>query len=371
MKRIQILNIAFLWVFSLNIPINGVMAQNNCTCAICGVSCNAPASAHTNPSCPVYKNYHYNKSGQNTSVNKTSAEQEIMLNLFSNIFGRVLSGSSKQDAEKARRAEEQKQKELALLIARQNRFNDSIAQVNHDKMMKDYKQLEGSRGLSFKTLNDDTWKASAHFNCKILASKGQVTVFKSNGQSILLSETQSIDLAPGDWIRTGPNSRLKLHYAFEQGGENIILGANSAINIVTNENGSHVPKLLKGDIYVVNNKLEEELADKVSDKKEELTKDVDQLMAPIRKKFSKIEVRTSSAICGIRGTEFTVHVDDFDNTEVNVKNGIVDLTGNLIQGTITLTGGKKGIVKGTGEIVGPLTVDDKTFHNWDQNFLIK
>ena len=110
-------------------------------------------------------------------------------------------------------------------------------------------------------------------------------------------------------------------------------------------------------MYVVNNKLKEELTDKVLDAKDELTKDIDKL-ARFKNRF---EVRTPAAICGVRGTEFTVHVSESDNTEVNVKNGIVDLTGNLINGTITLTAGTKGIVKGTGEILGPLKIDEKQF----------
>ena len=79
-------------------------------------------------------------------------------------------------------------------------------------------------------------------------------------------------------------------------------------------------------------------------------------------------IRSPTAVCAVRGTEFTIQVDEFDNTEVNVKNGIVDLTGNLMNGTITLTAGTKGIVKATGEILGPLKMDEKQFDNRDNNW---
>ncbi len=313
----------------------------------------------------------YNRSSSGTSSsNKTSFEKDIMLNIFSatlnNLFSNKPSASrlSTQDIEKARQQEAQRQQALAALLARQKQYNDSIAEAKHNRMMKDYKQLEGGGEVKFKTFYDNTRKPSVHFNCRITAIKGNVTVLKLNGKEILLSETQSVDLVPGDWIATGNNSRLKMHYAFENGGEDILLGQETVINIVKNEDGAHVPKLMKGDMYVVNNKFKEELADKVLDKKDELVNE-SPVMQKLRKKLG--EVRTPNAICGVRGTEFTVHVDEFDNTEVNVKNGIVDLTGNLMNGTITLTAGTKGTVKGTGEIAGPLKFDEKQFDNLKDN----
>lgn len=118
----------------------------------------------------------------------------------------------------------------------------------------------------------------------------------------------------------------------------------------------------------MNNNVQEKLADKVMDTKEELTNDLEHTKQKLYKSFfEKMEIPTPSAVCTVRGTEFAIQVDEFDNTEVNVKKGIVDLTGNLIQGTIILRAGSKGIVKGTGEILGPLKIDEKQFDNWDQN----
>jgi len=197
---------------------------------------------------------------------------------------------------------------------------------------------------------------------------GNVTVFKTNGQRIVLSSERSVDLAPGDWIATGKDSRLKLHYAFENGGEDMILGSSSVLNIVTNESGTHEPKLLRGDMYVVSDNVQEKIADIVLDTKAELTNYVYQFMAPLKRLSSKMNVRTPHAAMSIQGTEFTIQVDEFDNTEVNVKNGIVDLTGNLMNGTITLAAGTKGIVKATGEILGPLEMDEKQFDNGDNSW---
>lgn len=242
MKAIKVYFVLFIVLVSTSVN----FAQNNCTCALCGCPCSAPASAHTNPNCPVYQNYHSGHSS-NASVNKTTLEQEIMLNIFSKVLNNLFNENkpneprlSDQDKEKGKLEETQKQKALAVLLAKQKRYKDSIAQVKYDKMMKDYKQLDGSGDLTFKTLD----KPSVHFNCKILAYKGSVTVFRSNGQRIILSDEQSVDLTPGDWISTGKDSRLKLHFAFENGGEDAILGSNSVVNIITNEVGTQEPKLL-------------------------------------------------------------------------------------------------------------------------------
>ncbi len=368
----KIIKFSLVLVIELIVAVT-TFAQDNCTCVICGVSCNSPASAHTNPDCPVYKNYHSGH-GINTSVSTPSLEQEIMLNIFSRALNNLFSSNNNQgepnsgEKEQARIDEDRKQRALAVLLARQKRYNDSVAQANHNRMMKDYKQLDGSGEIKFKTLDDETRKPAVNFNCKILAYKGSVTVFKPNGKSIVISETQSVELAPGDWIATGNNSRLKLHYAFESGGEDIILGSNSAINIVTNEEGTHVPKLLKGDMYVVNNYIKEKLADNVLDAKDELTNDANRVLASVRKKMTKMEVQTPSAVCAVRGTEFTVNVDEFENTIVNVKKGNIALTGNLIQGTIMLSAGTRGIVKASGEILGPLQIDDKQQDYWSQDW---
>ena len=365
MKVNPVFLVLFIVVFNSGVT----FAQNNCTCAICGVPCSASASAHTNSSCPVYQNYHSGRSG-NASINKTSFEQEIMLNIFSKALNNLFSNNKPgelqpvgQDKNKERLEEEQRQKALAVLLARQKRYNDSVAQASHNRMMKDYKQLDGHGDLKFKTLDDDVWKPSAHFNCKIVAYKGLVTVFKPNGQSTVLSAEQSVDLAPGDWITTGKEGRLKLHYAFETGGEDMILGSNSVLNIVTNEAGANVPKLQNGDMYVVSSNVQEKLAGKTLDVQDELKNEKNRLLEMIKQRFpNKVEVRTPSASCGVRGTEFTVKVDEFENTEVYVTNGIVDLTGNMMNGIITLTAETKGIVKGSGEILGPLQITEKQFN---------
>lgn len=142
------------------------------------------------PSCSSYNR------GAKSSVlsgRLLNLKQEIMLNIFSGLLNNALNNNNKSNAQKLEQEkcdEEIRQQQLAILLAKHKWYNDSIAQANHDRMMKGYKPLEGSRDLSYKGLNDKPKITPVHFNFKITSFSGKVMVVKSNGQQIALSETQ-------------------------------------------------------------------------------------------------------------------------------------------------------------------------------------
>jgi hypothetical protein len=307
--------------------------------------------------------YRAAKPSSASKSNSLNLQQQIMLNIFSGMLNNAVNNNNKSGAQNLaleQRNEAMRQQQLAILLAKQKRQNDSIAQANHDKMMKDYKPLEGSADLSYKGLDDKPKMAPVHFNCKITSFHGKVLVVKSNGQQIDLSETQSADIVPGDWIATNENSWIKLHYAFENGGEDITIGSKSVLTIGINDDGTHSPTLMRGKMYAVNQLGTGQVYQEGGGIIDQATFEVDKLKEKIKNKIIRMNVRTPIAVCGIRGTEFTVNVDDFSNTEVNVMNGIVDLFGILKDNVITLTAGTKGIVKTSGEILGPLKIDEAT-----------
>lgn len=297
-----------------------------------------------------------------------------MLNIFSKMLNNADSNNKsiqQKEQEMARQKQDDaiRQQQLAVLLAKQKKNNDSISQVNHDRMMKDYKSIDGNVDLSYKGLDNKQKVPQVYFNCKITSFSGNVVVVKSNGKEIKLSETQSADLAPGDWIVTGENSRIKLHYASEIDGENITLGSKSAINIEVDEDGAQIPKLMRGKMYVVNNSGYRQYYQEGGEIIDQVTFEANKLRAMIENKIiKKTKVRTPYAAIAIRGTEFTVNVDDFNNTEVDVKSGIIDLTDNLLNNTITLVAWTKGIVNATGEIIGPLKIDETQFDYKDDNW---
>lgn len=364
MKTKKILLFTIVLVFISVFTTNQVIAQN-CVCALCNVPCSAPASAHTNTNCNVYKN---RLTGQSSTSGRGSMEQAIMGAIFSNMLtGFLKNNSSNQisEQEKARLEQEKQiqQQRMAEMLKRQKAYNDSVAQARHDKMMKDYKKLEGSGELSYKGLDYKVNNPPVHFNCKITSFKGTVSVVKSDGRMVKLTPDQSIDLAPGDWLATGPDSKVKLHYDLESDGEDILLGQKSAINIVKDERGVNVPKLMRGQLYVTNNLVEEKVAEYKEEFITQSDKAKNELMKELRKKFQP-EIRTGTAVLAIRGTEFTINVDTIGNTEVLVFKGEVDLTGLLIENKISLTEGYKGIVKRNGEIIGPTVFEKNELEFW-------
>lgn len=349
MKTIKVISGIVLISIMLLQPFN-LIAQN-CVCALCNVSCSSPASAHTNSSCPVYKSRVAN-SGSGTISSGKSMETAIMGAILQSMLSssKINSAKSAEEKLKLEREEQERKKQLAIEQENLKRYNDYIAQVNHDKMMKDYKKLDDGGELSYKGLDKEKkWKVSTNFNCKINSFKGEVSIFKSNGTVQKLSKDQSVNLAPGDWIYTGKDSWLKLHYEFEKGGKDMILGQNSFMNIVTNEEGTNVPNLVKGRTYVTNS-----VVDDISAKtKEELIS--------WRGKF---EVRTPTAICGIRGTTFSITQDSLSGTSLIVTKGAVELKGLLIEQMIIIEAGYKGIVTPLGEILGPIKIEESEIEKW-------
>ena len=71
-----------------------------------------------------------------------------------------------------------------------------------------------------------------------------------------------------------------------------------------------------------------------------------------------------SAVCGVRGTEYTITVDSLGNTSVYVLDGIVDLMGDLNENTITLTPGYAVTVNNLGGIVGVYKFEIDQMEKW-------
>lgn len=334
-------------------PNQKLSAQTGIECLGCG-----GMNGNHKPGCK----YMGIKAVSNSSTAHINFDQQIMGAIFSGMLNNLFStgSDSKQtEAEKLRQQQEQqlRQQRLAAMMALQKKYNDSVAQARHDKMMKDYKNLDGGGDLAFKRLDDDKWKPSSHFNCRITSFKGDVKVVRSDGKMIQLAQNQPVDLQPGDWLVTGPNSRVKLHYGFESGGEDIMLGQKSAINIVTDEFGTHVPKFVRGNYYVTNNLV----AGKYAEYQEKIISETDKLKNKLDKKFN---IRTPTCALAVRGTEFTVNVDSVGNSVVNVFEGIVELTDHNHQAFVTLTASTKGIVNENGALSGPVSIKDEVIYSW-------
>lgn len=327
-------------------------AQNNCECSKCHVSCNAPPSAHTNTECPVVKNR--GKAGKTTS-NSISFEQQIAQHIIGTMISNMINNTSAKQQKVSEEAKQKKiredkikQERLNALLARQKKHNDSISKARHEKLLKEMKPLEGHNEVAFKPLENPMTKVN--FNCKITGYKGQVKILKGDKIVELSPTQQSVDILPGDYIVTGNNSYVKLHYALEKGGEDVMLGQNSAIKIIEEEDGTHTPKYLRGNLYGTNNKVLEI----ASDAQEKLISEFEEMTAELRKKVlarGEMKFRIGTT-CSIRGTEYHVSIDSIGNSQIYVMNGMVDVIDDVNSKYVTLTPGYMCTVNTEGEITG-------------------
>jgi hypothetical protein len=128
----------------------------NCTCLACGVSCDAPASAHScdvNPGTSGSAAVAGSGSGGGSSYNSSNDYKALIIG---SIFNAMMS-SSNDEAEKARlEAEQIEQMRIAAENARQKRIKDSLDLVAYGQLMSMYKNLpDGNADLDFKNLNGD------------------------------------------------------------------------------------------------------------------------------------------------------------------------------------------------------------------------
>jgi len=129
------------------------------------------------------------------------------------------------------------------------------------------------------------------------AVSGEVEVKKGGAGD--WTEFDQTSLKSGDELRTGKNSKAVIETTY---GDIITVGPETHITTVDIVDMDRTLNLLLGEIK-----------------------------ADIKKWIGKFEVRTPSAVTSVRGTEFTVSVDEYGTTTVMVLDGTVevrDLTSN-------------------------------------------
>jgi len=271
---------------------------------------------------------------------------------------------TQEEQEQAAREEELKRQEELRRQEELKRQQELKNQAAHDKMMTDYKPLNSTGNVAFKGLDNGNQFQKINFSCKMTEFKGQVVVVKSDGKKTVLTEGSIVDLAPGDSIATGPFSRVKLHYAFEKGGKDVILGQNSGLTIITEEDGQHTPRQVAGNLYAISDSLSE-MSIIVQ---EEIQYKIDQVIGfgaksiNILKKCPKVRMVTACAC--VRGTEFTSTIDSLGCTTIHVFEGMVDLYGDSDDRVVTLTAGYYGVVNAEGKIVKYEKFEMEKFERW-------
>ncbi len=336
-------------------------AQNP-VCAYCGTQ--LPNGVHAS-TCKYYVAASSSSSGTSSNDIKTMVAGAIIQNVLTNLLSNNSENNQKELEEKQRQAAIDAEL-AAKQAAEQNRLNALRAQAEHNKMMESYKTLDGSKNLQikpldntnlgFKTLDEPKTFQAVNFNCKITAVSGYVEIQKANSKKIqILDDQQTFVLEKGDIITTGVNGRIKLHFDFESGGRDMIVGKSSQLTIEQGSDGSQYPTLMKGQIHFSKGIVDDALS--------QMQKEFSQSEIGQRIK-KKIEIRTPTVAIAVRGTIFTLSEDSLKGTELIVMEGSVELTELKSGKSIIVEGGNKGNIITNGEISEPIKIDISSIEKW-------
>jgi hypothetical protein len=336
-----------LMIIGLQTTISVDVTAQNPVCVYCGVS--LPNGIHSR-SCryyvaPATSTQSSGTSTQNSSKNLTETLIQGAMNAILNFN----TGPSQKELEEQKRAEELK----AMEAAEAKRLKEEAERAEHDKLMDSYKSL-GNSEVKYKSLDETGKFTPVHFTCMVTSFKGGVLLKKANGDMVALGKGENFDLAVGDVITTGSDGMIKVHFAFEKGGEDLVIGRNTNVKIVQSPDGIQCPKLFDGKLRASNSTVKEAVEQAYDEAKADLIK-------KLRKKF---EVRTPSAVTSTRGTDFTVTENPQNGTEVIVMEGSVELKGYGSEASILIEAGFKGRVTPEGIISGPDKIDLTNLEKW-------
>lgn len=345
--------------------ISGISPFNTNAFAQSGIQCVACLGMNgVHKSTCKYYNPSAKSSGTSTTDIKTMVAGAIIQNVLTNLLNNNSESNQKELEEKQKQAAIDAEL-AAKQAAEQKILNDIKAQAEHDKMMGSYKTLDGSKdlqikplgntNLGFKPLDEPKTNSAIKFNCKITSVSGYVEILKANSKkTLVLDGQQSIVLEKGDIITTGANGRIKLHFDFEGGGRDIIVGKFSQLSVEVDKDGSQYPFMKQGQLHFSKGIVD----DALSQMQKEFSN------TEIGQRFKKIQVRTPSAVTSVRGTTFTLSEDSLKGTELIVLEGSVELTGLKSSKTILVESGYKGIIDLRGEVSEPTRIEISNIEKW-------
>lgn len=205
---------------------------------------------------------------------------------------------------------------------------------------------------------------------------GRVSIQKQNGEHFTFEKNQIGLLEKGDEIATYENSSAELQ--FLDGRGNLKVGEYSRVKMEEDDPDAQVMNMIQGKVNISVEKLENYqrmMEEKIKAYKEDLktVKDetkqkivdeyesIENAVARFRRKF---EVRTSGAICVVRGTQFLVYEDDMKGTEVVVLEGGVELKSKNENRTVVVNEGYRAAVAKDGKLSEPEKIDSSNLERW-------
>lgn len=130
---------------------------------------------------------------------QNTMKMELASGIASAFIGMLFSSNS-QSNQQAIEAQRQQAALLAAKAEAERRYNDSIAQVKYEKMMKDYKMLNDPNGLQIKTLSAGSlqFKSLDYQSAPMTMEERQLQNLRKKGISITWNSNE--------WANISPNS---------------------------------------------------------------------------------------------------------------------------------------------------------------------
>jgi len=215
-------------------------------------------------------------------------------------------------------------------------------------------------------------------NAVALDFTGQVSIIRPSGEKTDLKSASPVTMEAGDIINTSADGKADLE--FLEGRGRVTVGPDSRIRMVKEKDSTDVLEVMKGKIYSSVLKADE-YEKKIIDLYQSFSTDSLLRNAEPYKYFTpeqwvlyarkyamkyekKLRVRTPSAICGIRGTRFTVTVIDENTTELQVFEGKVEISPANDAGTVLVEGGQVCRVNKNKTPSDAITCDTLTINKW-------
>lgn len=241
------------------------------------------------------------------------------------------------------------------------------------------KQYESALASVKKSLASDS-ALTDKIKAVSLRQTGRVAVTKQNGDQYELKSGQNQFLENGDIITTGNDGMVDLK--FLEGRGSVTVGPDSKIKMLNENDSTAVMEVMKGKIYsgiIKADEYEKKMVEMYQDfSADSLLNSFSQFnsMTPeqrtrfirnnVLKLFrkEKFEVRTPSAICGIRGTHFSIRVPNANTTELQVIEGKVEVTSVSETMPAMVCGGQSCIINKNGGVPLAVQTDTLNFNKW-------
>lgn len=170
----------------------------------------------------------------------------------------------------------------------------------------------------------------------VIEQRGQVEQRNAQGVWTALGTDSAAPLRSGDRLRTGPNSGAE--FMLQDGDTAAQIAADTELHLTLDDFGNAVVDLSRGAFFAT--------------------------VTPLLKRAKRMEVRTPTAVCAVRGTRFAVRQAPDGSTELLVLDGVVEATPADGGNAVMVQSGQRLFVR-TGESFGAVAaIDWSTTRRW-------